>query len=71
MTATSRLIRITSGGSLIVAGAVMLVLPGPGVLSILAGLRVLRGVFAPPTVSDGTASTAPRLETERPAPALP
>jgi len=38
-----RLIRITLGFGLIVAGAAMLVLPGPGILTIIAGSAVLSG----------------------------
>ena len=38
-----RLTRITLGAGLIVAGVAMLVLPGPGILAILAGGAMLSG----------------------------
>ncbi len=37
----ARIARITGGFTLIVAGTFMLVLPGPGILSIVAGLALL------------------------------
>ncbi|MBW3667374.1 MAG: PGPGW domain-containing protein [Actinobacteria bacterium] len=37
----SRMVRIAGGSSLLVAGTAMLVLPGPGLLTIAAGLAVL------------------------------
>lgn len=37
----ARIIRITSGLILLVAGILMLVLPGPGILTIVAALAVL------------------------------
>jgi uncharacterized protein (TIGR02611 family) len=40
-----RLARIAGGGTLLVAGVVMLVLPGPGWLTIAAGLALLAGEF--------------------------
>ncbi|MGH8945675.1 MAG: PGPGW domain-containing protein [Acidimicrobiia bacterium] len=36
-----RVVRIAGGSTLVVAGAAMLVLPGPGILTIAAGLAVL------------------------------
>lgn len=36
-----RIVRITSGGTLLLAGTIMLVTPGPGLLTIAAGLHVL------------------------------
>jgi putative transmembrane protein PGPGW len=40
-----RLLRIVVGFVLLVAGAAMVVLPGPGVLTIVAGLAMLAGEF--------------------------
>jgi hypothetical protein len=37
----ARIARITGGFTLIVAGTFMLVLPGPGIVSIVAGLALL------------------------------
>jgi hypothetical protein len=37
----ARIVRITGGFLLIVAGIFMLVLPGPGILSIVGGLALL------------------------------
>lgn len=37
----ARVVRIAGGSTLIVAGTAMLVLPGPGILTIAAGLAVL------------------------------
>lgn len=37
----SRMARIAGGSTLIVAGTAMLVLPGPGLLTIAAGVAVL------------------------------
>ncbi|MEX0864465.1 MAG: PGPGW domain-containing protein [Acidimicrobiia bacterium] len=36
-----RIVRIVAGSSLVMAGTVMLVLPGPGILTIGAGLAIL------------------------------
>jgi len=36
-----RVARITGGSTLLVAGTAMLVLPGPGLLTIVAGLALL------------------------------
>lgn len=36
-----RVLRITAGSALVVAGTVMLVTPGPGILTIAAGLSIL------------------------------
>jgi len=33
--------RMVAGGALVIAGAAMMVLPGPGILTVLAGLTVL------------------------------
>ena len=33
--------RMLGGGALVIAGAAMMVLPGPGILTVLAGLTVL------------------------------
>ncbi len=38
-----RAVRIGTGTALVVAGVAMLVLPGPGVMVLLAGLVALRG----------------------------
>ena len=40
-----RAVVATVGSSLLVAGAVMLILPGPGLVVILAGLTVLASEF--------------------------
>ncbi len=40
-----RIARIAGGGALLVAGIVMLVLPGPGWLTIAGGLALLAGEF--------------------------
>ena len=40
-----RIARILGGGALLVAGIVMLVLPGPGWLTIFGGLAILAGEF--------------------------
>lgn len=37
----ARIARITAGSTLLMAGTAMLVLPGPGVVTIAAGLHVL------------------------------
>ncbi len=37
----TRIIRIVSGSTLVVAGTAMLVLPGPGLLTIAAGVSIL------------------------------
>ena len=37
----SRMVRLASGFTLLGAGTAMLVLPGPGILTILGGLTVL------------------------------
>lgn len=37
----ARIARITSGFALVVAGCFMLFLPGPGILTIIAGLALL------------------------------
>lgn len=37
----TRIARIAGGSTLVVAGTVMLVLPGPGLLTIAAGIAVL------------------------------
>lgn len=37
----TRMARIAGGSTLVVAGTVMLVLPGPGLLTIAAGVAVL------------------------------
>lgn len=39
--ALARLARIATGSTLLVAGTAMLVLPGPGLLTIAAGVHVL------------------------------
>ena len=44
--ATKRLVKIGSGFLLLVAGALMLVLPGPGIVAIGLGLALLAGEFA-------------------------
>jgi hypothetical protein len=36
-----RMVRIAGGSTLLVAGTAMLVLPGPGILTIAAGLALL------------------------------
>jgi hypothetical protein len=36
-----RIVRIAGGSTLLVAGTAMLVLPGPGILTIAAGLALL------------------------------
>jgi hypothetical protein len=36
-----RVLRITAGSTLLMAGTVMLVLPGPGLLTIAAGVSIL------------------------------
>jgi hypothetical protein len=36
-----RIIRITSGSALVMAGTIMLVTPGPGLLTMAAGLSLL------------------------------
>ena len=49
----ARIARITGGFLLIVAGIFMLVLPGPGILSIVAGLALLsRDMAWPGRLSD-------------------
>lgn len=40
-----RIARILGGGALLVAGIAMLVLPGPGWLTIFGGLAILAGEF--------------------------
>lgn len=40
-----RIARILGGGALLIAGIVMLVLPGPGWLTIAGGLAILAGEF--------------------------
>jgi uncharacterized protein (TIGR02611 family) len=40
-----RIVRIVAGGALLVAGVVMLALPGPGWLTIAGGLTLLAGEF--------------------------
>jgi uncharacterized protein (TIGR02611 family) len=40
-----RIAKIASGFALLIAGAAMVVLPGPGWLTIAAGLAVLAGEF--------------------------
>lgn len=37
----ARVVRIAGGSTLLVAGTAMLVLPGPGILTIAAGIAVL------------------------------
>lgn len=37
----NRMVRIAGGSTLLVAGTAMLVLPGPGILTIAAGLALL------------------------------
>ncbi len=56
MAATRRLIRITSGLGLIVAGVAMLVLPGPGILTILVGSALLSGDTARGSISTDSSS---------------
>ena len=43
---TGRLMKIGAGLFLLVAGALMLVLPGPGIVAIGLGLALLAGEFA-------------------------
>lgn len=40
-TSLARVARVSTGGLLVVAGLAMLVLPGPGVVTVVAGLAVL------------------------------
>lgn len=46
LTATRRLVILTVGGTVLAAGAAMLVLPGPGIATILLGLSVLATEFS-------------------------
>ena len=41
-----RIARTAAGGVLLIAGVAMLVLPGPGLLTIAAGLAILATEFA-------------------------
>jgi uncharacterized protein (TIGR02611 family) len=41
-----RIARVVGGFTLIIAGVLMLVLPGPGVLTILGGLAMIANEFA-------------------------
>jgi hypothetical protein len=43
--AMSRVIKVVAGFGLLLAGTAMLVLPGPGLLTIAAGLAVLAAEF--------------------------
>ncbi len=59
--ATRRISRINAGIALLVAGVAMLVLPGPGIITILAGIAVLagkRGKSSPPVAVVTTSSAA-------------
>jgi len=42
-----RIVRVGSGSALVVAGLAMLVLPGPGLLTIAGGLTLLRRALRP------------------------
>jgi hypothetical protein len=42
---TKRVLKITGGFLLLIAGALMLVLPGPGIVAIGLGLALLAGEF--------------------------